>query len=321
MPCLPLSTVARHRTNMNIYLPIAELSLNAPMLLGLGLSVGLLSGLFGIGGGFILTPVLIFLGVPPAVAVGTGTSQVVASSVSGAVTHWQRANVDLELGLLLILGGLAGASTGVAVQRLLQRIGQLDTFIAVTYVVMLSTIGTLMLIESINVMRRQSTVARRPMRRGGQHTWVQRLPLKRRFPRSKLYISTIPPVLIGAFAGWLTAIMGVGGGFLLVPAMIYMLRVPTRLAIGTSTFQIVFITAFTTVMQSWSNHAVDVMLALPLMAGGVIGAQYGVRIAHHLPAEQLRILLAVLVLAVAARMAADLAIEPAERYIVETLRR
>lgn len=303
---------------MYVYLPITEMALSVPMLAALGLAVGVLSGLFGIGGGFILTPMLIFLGVPPAIAVGTGTSQVVASSVSSALAHWQRANVDVKLGLLLIAGGLFGSVTGVKLQQILRELGQLDTFITVSYVLILGTIGSLMLIEGVNTLLKQKAAPRGSSRRGGQHTWVQGLPFKMRFPRSKLYISAVPPVVFGALVGWLTAIMGVGGGFMLVPALIYMLKVPTKLAIGTSTFQIVFITSFTTVLQAQSNFTVDVLLALPLMVGGVIGAQYGVKLAQYLKAEQLRVLLALLVLGVALRMAVDLSIQPPELYRLDT---
>jgi len=302
---------------MQIYLPIAELSLNAFVLLGMGLAVGFLSGVFGIGGGFIMTPLLILLGVPPAIAVGTGASQVAASSVSSAVGHWRRGNVDLEMGYLLIGGGIAGAVSGVQILRLLKQLGQLDVFVAFTYVVLLGVVGGLMLIESLRTLTATPAKAGASARRGGQHTWVQRLPLKRRFPRSKLYTSTIPPVAIGAFVGWLTAIMGVGGGFLMVPAMIYLLRMPTRMVIGTSTFQIVCVTAFTTVLQASQNYSVDVALSLPLIVGGVLGAQYGVGISERLKAEQLRAGLAVLVLAVAVRMAIGLVAAPSDPYSIE----
>jgi uncharacterized membrane protein YfcA len=301
---------------VQIYLPIAELSLNGFLLLALGLTIGFLSGTFGIGGGFIMTPVLILLGVPPAVAVGTGASQVMASSVSSAVGHWQRGNIDLQMGYLLIGGGVFGAVTGVEILYLLRRAGQLDFFVSLTYVVLLGVIGSLMLIESINTLR-AAPARGSSTRRGGQHTWIQRLPLKRRFPDSKLYISAIPPVAIGAFVGWLTAIMGVGGGFVMVPAMIYLLRMPTRMVIGTSAFQIVVITAITTVLQAMENHSVDVLLALPLIIGGVIGAQYGVGFAERLKAEQLRAGLALLVLAVAVRMALGLVVPPSDTFVLE----
>ena len=301
---------------MQIYLPVAELSLNVFLLLGIGLTIGFLSGMFGIGGGFIMTPLLIFLGVPPGVAVGTGASQAVAASVSGALTHWRRGNVDLQMGYLLIGGGLFGAVAGVKVLYLLKKAGQLELFVALTYVILLGVVGGLMLIESVRALRASPARAGISMRRAGQHTWIQGLPLKQRFARSKLYISAIPPVAIGAFTGWLTGIMGVGGGFLLVPAMIYLLGMSTRNVIGTSTFQIVCVTAFTTVLQAVTNHSVDVMLSVPLIAGGVIGAQFGVGFAERLKAEQLRALLALLVLAVAVRMALGLVIPPSDMYAI-----
>ena len=302
---------------MQIYLPIAELSLSAFLLLGIGLAIGFLSGVFGIGGGFIMTPLLIFLGVPAGVAVGTGASQVMASSVSSAFGHWQRGNIDLQMGYLLIGGGVFGAVTGVEILYLLKQAGQLGFFVSLTYVILLGAIGALMLRESLHTLKSAPTRAGGSARRAGRHTWIQGLPLKRRFPHSKLYISAIPPVGIGALVGWLTAIMGVGGGFVMVPAMIYLLRMPTRLVIGTSAFQIVVVTAVTTVLQSVQNHSVDVALALPLIVGGVVGAQYGVGFSERLRAEQLRAGLALLVLAVAVRMALGLVMPPPDLYAIE----
>ena len=310
---------------MQIYLPVAEMTINAAMLLAMGLAVGVLSGLFGIGGGFIVTPMLIFLGVPAPIAVGTGAAQVAASSVSGSVSHWVRKTVDVKMAVILLAGGVVGAMIGVMMQSWLKAIGQLELFISSIYVILLGTIGSLMLIESIEALRRQraasasgTTVA---AHRGSHHNWVQRLPLKTRFPASKLYISWMPPVALGVVVGWLTAIMGVGGGFLLVPALIYLLRMPTRIVIGTSVLQIMFVTAFTTVMQSWQNQSVDLMLGLPLMIGGVIGAQYGVRLGQRMQAEQLRIFLALLVLGVALRITVDLAVPPKEIYSIEIWRK
>lgn len=302
---------------MQIYLPIAEMSLNGLLLLGIGLAIGFLSGMFGIGGGFIMTPLLMFLGVPPGIAVGTGASQVMAASVSSALGHWQRGNIDLQMGYLLIGGGVAGALSGVKILYFLNQVGQLDFFVSLTYVLLLGVIGGLMLIESLRALQAKPAKTGGSARRGGQHTWIQRMPLKRRFPDSKLYISTIPPVAIGGFVGWLTAIMGVGGGFVMVPAMIYLLRMPTRMVIGTSAFQIVVVTAFTTVLQSVQNHSVDVALALPLILGGVVGAQYGVGFAERLKAEQLRAGLALLVLAVAVRIAIGLVVPPSDVFTTE----
>ena len=308
---------------MQIYLPIAEMPINVVMLLAMGLAVGVLSGLFGIGGGFIVTPLLIFLGVPAPIAVGTGAAQVAASSVSGTVSNWMRQAIDFKMVAILLGGGMIGSTLGVFMQRWLKAIGQLELFISSVYVVLLGTIGTLMLIESIEALRRKQAAAKAQTTtsRAGHHNWIQKLPFKTRFPASKLYISAIPPVAIGIAVGWLTAIMGVGGGFLLVPALIYLLRMPTRIVIGTSVCQIMFVTAYTTVMQSFHNHSVDLLLGLPLMIGGVIGAQYGVRLGQRLQAEQMRIFLALLVLGVALRMMVDLALPPKEIYSIDARRK
>lgn len=304
---------------MNLYLPIAEIALPLPVLLGLGIAVGVLSGMFGIGGGFITTPMLIFLGVPPAVAVGTGTSQVVASSVSGAFGHWSRGNVDVKMGCYLIAGGLVGATTGIWLQQLLKAAGQLDFFTTLTYVVMLGVVGGLMVFEAARViLRRASGQAQPSARRAGQHSWLLKLPFKTRFHASKLYMSALPPLGIGAFVGWLTAIMGVGGGFLLVPALIYLLRMPTRVALGTSAFQIIFVAAYATLLQASQNYAIDAALALPLIVGGVIGAHIGVAIAAWLNPEQLRALLGILVVGVAIRMAGGLVLRPLDVYSLDT---
>ena len=301
-----------------IYLPVAGMALDALMLLGMGLSVGVLSGMFGIGGGFVITPFLILLGVPPLVAVGTGVSQVVAVSVSSAINHWRSSNIDFQMGLLLLAGGIIGATTGVALQRLLKALGQLDVFISLSYVLVLGVIGTLMFLESFRSLRKHQVQPHVSARRGGQHTWIQGLPFKMRFRTSKLYVSAIPPVAVGIFVGWLTAIIGVGGGFVIIPALIYLMRVPTRVAIGTSVFQVIFVAAYSTMLHSTQNFSVDLLLAIPLMVGGVVGAQYGVRIGQLLNAEQLRILLALLVLAVCFRMAYDLTVTPEELFVLDT---
>ncbi len=302
---------------MPIYLPIAEISLDLIVLVCLGLAVGVLAGLFGIGGGFIMTPALIFMGVPPGVAVGTGAAQVVASSISGALGHWHKNNVDTKLGTFLIFGGLWGALVGVKLQQVLKAAGQLDLFIACAYVVMLGVVGSLMLIESLRTMRGVAQGKPASIRRAGQHNAIERLPFKVRFRVSKIYASAIPPIVIGAFVGLLTAIMGIGGGFLLIPALIYLLRLPTRLAMGTSAFQIIFITAITTIMQAMQNHTVDLMLGAPLMLGGVAGAQIGVRLGAQLKAEQLRFWLALLVLSVAGRMLIGLVATPQEVFVLD----
>jgi hypothetical protein len=303
---------------MHFYLPIAEMSVNVLVFLAMGGAVGFLSGLFGVGGGFLMTPLLIFSGVPSAVAVGTEAAQIVATSVSGAISHWRRRNVDIKLGLVLLAGGVIGSIIGVQLVRLLRQIGQFDLFVSLFYVVFLGVIGSLMLIESANAWRKaragQATGGRKP----GQHSWIHKLPFQMRFNRSKLYISAVPPFLIGAFVGLLAAIMGVGGGFIMVPALIYLLRVPTNVVAGTSLFQITFVTIATTILHATLNNTVDVVLALVLMLGGVIGAQFGAAAGTRLRGEQFRFLLALLVLAVGLRMAWGLIAMPAEVFSIQT---
>jgi len=304
---------------MNFYLPIAELPANILLFVGMGASVGFLSGLFGVGGGFLMTPLLIFTGIPPVVAVGTEAAQIVASSVSGAIAQWRRKNVDVKLGTVLLVGGILGSVFGVQAVKLLRQIGQFDLFVSVTYVVLLGSIGTMMMIESINAIRQAKAGKPAPARRPGQHNWIHGLPFKTRFHRSKLYISAIPPLVLGFLIGVLSAIMGVGGGFIAVPAMIYLLRVPTNIVVGTSLFQIVFVTAATTVLHAAQNHSVDVVLAMQLMLGGVVGAQIGAQAGAKLNGEQLRFLLAALVLLVGLRMAYGLIATPSELYSIGPL--
>jgi uncharacterized membrane protein YfcA len=301
---------------MHFYLPVAEMSANVFIFLAMGGAVGFLSGLFGVGGGFLMTPLLIFSGIPPAVAVGTESAQIAASSVSGAFAQWQRRNVDFTMGAVLLAGGILGSVVGVQLVGSLRRLGQFDFFVAVCYVTFLGVIGTLMLIESANTIRKTRGGATVSARRSGQHNWIHGLPLKLRFHRSKLYISAIPPFLIGLFVGLLAAIMGVGGGFIMVPAMIYLLRVPTNIVVGTSLFQIVFLTAATTVLHAAQNQTVDVVLAMLLMVGGVIGAQFGAVAGERLKAEQLRFLLAALVLMVGLRFAWQLVASPSDLYSI-----
>ena len=301
---------------MTIYLPIAELSVNIFVILGMGAAVGFLSGMFGVGGGFLITPLLIFYNIPPAVAVATGANQVVASSVSGALAHFRRGTLDIKLGLVLLAGGLIGATVGVQIFSMLRRLGQLDLIISLLYVVFLGSIGGLMLWESINSIRRAAKNGPVSLRKPGQHNWVHRLPFKMRFKRSKLYLSVIPVILLGFAIGILTSVMGVGGGFIMVPAMIYLLRIPTSVVIGTSLFQIIFVTAFTTVVQATTNYSVDIVLAWLLMVAGVIGAQYGVRVGQKMRGEQLRAGLALLVLAVGIRLGFGLVLPPDEIYSV-----
>lgn len=301
---------------MTIYLPIAELSVNIFIILGMGAAVGFLSGMFGVGGGFLITPLLIFYNIPPVVAVATGANQVVASSVSGAITHFRRGSLDIKLGSILLIGGLLGATVGIWLFSILRRIGQLDLIIALLYVILLSTVGGLMLIESINALRRSRNNEQIPLKRPGHHNWVHRLPLKMRFKKSKIYLSVIPLIFLGFVIGILTSIMGVGGGFIMVPAMIYLLRIPTNVVVGTSLFQIIFVTAYTTIVQAATNYSVDVVLAFILMVAGVVGAQYGVRVGQKLRGEQLRALLALLVLAVSVRLGVTLFIEPDDVFSV-----
>lgn len=295
---------------MQIYLPIAEMSVNLFLILGLGGLVGFLSGMFGVGGGFMLTPLLIFYGVPPAVAVASQANQITAASVSGALAHFRRGGVDLRMGLVTTVGGALGSLIGVAVFSQLKQAGQIDLMVQMAYVFFLGIIGALMLWESgralLRARRGQPARPRRPDHGG----WVHRLPFKMRFRKSRLIISPIAPLGVGALVGFLAAIMGVGGGFVMVPAMLYLLRMPANVVVGTSLFQIVFVTAAVTVLHAVSTQTVDVVLAALLLIGGVIGAQFGVRAGRKLRGEQLRALLALMVLAVCLRMAFGLFVEP-----------
>jgi len=300
---------------MQIYLPIAETSVNAFTLLGVGGGVGVLSGMFGVGGGFLITPLLFFIGVPPAVAVATGVNQVVASSISGVLAHLKRKTVDLPMGWVLLIGGLIGSVIGIWFFNLMSRLGQIDLIVQLSYVIFLGIIGAMMFNESLRaLLRTRSGTA--PRRKRHTHTWVHNLPWKMKFRASGLYISVFPPLLVGVGVGILAAIMGVGGGFILVPAMIYLLGMPTKVVIGTSLFQVTFVAAFTTMMHAITNQTVDVMLAVFLIIGGVVGAQIGTRVGLKLGAEQLRILLALLVLAVCGKIAFDLLWPPAELYSI-----
>jgi len=302
---------------MYLYLPIAELSVNVLVYLGLGIGVGTLSGIFGVGGGFLMTPLLIFMGIPPAVAVGTEANQILASSVSGVFAHWRRGNVDFKMGGVLLVGGLVGSTFGVFLFKLLREMGQIDLVIMLSYVVFLGSIGSLMLVESLRTMQRNrsSSSSRRKLH---QHNFLHGLPFKMRFRRSKLYISALLPLLIGVIVGILSAIMGVGGGFVMVPAMIYLLGMPTAVVVGTSLFQIIFVTANATFLQATLNQTVDVVLALLLIAGAVIGAQVGAILGAKLRGEQLRGLLALMVLAVCGKIVYGLLITPDELYVLTT---
>ncbi|WP_421854132.1 sulfite exporter TauE/SafE family protein [Oricola sp.] len=301
---------------MALYLPIAEMSVNIFVLFGMGAAVGFLSGMFGVGGGFLITPLLIFYNIPPAVAVATGANQVVASSVSGVLSHFKRGTVDIKLGIMLLIGGIAGSTLGVFIFAYLRELGQLDLFVSLLYVVFLGTVGGLMMAESLRAMSRARAGQAVSLRRPGSHLWVHKLPFKMRFKASKLYVSVIPVILLGAAIGVLASIMGVGGGFIMVPAMIYLLKVPTNVVIGTSLFQIIFVAAYTTIVHATTNQTVDAVLALLLMVGSVIGAQYGAKAGQRLRGEQLRALLAALVLLVALRLAYTLFIVPDELYSI-----
>lgn len=296
---------------MYIYLPIAEISVNAFLLLGLGGGVGFLSGLFGVGGGFLTTPLLIFIGIPPAVAVATEANQIVASSFSGVLAHWRRRTVDYRMGLVLLAGGLVGSAAGVRVFKELREIGQIELVVALSYTVFLGIVGALMFVEGVRALLRSRTGRPPPRRR---HHWIHGLPFKMRFRASNLYISAIPPFLVGALVGTLAAIMGVGGGFIMVPAMIYLIGMATTVVVGTSLFQIMFVTGATTLMHAIMNQTVDAILAVLLIVGGVVGAQIGARIGPRLRAEQLRVLLALLVLAVCGKLGYDLVRTPDEFF-------
>jgi len=298
---------------MQVYLPIAELSVNILLLIAMGGGVGFLSGMFGVGGGFLMTPLLIFSGVPPAVAVATEANRTVASSAAGVGAHWRRKAVDFKMGAVLLAGGLVGSSIGVALFRLLREMGQIDLLISISYVLFLGSIGSLMLLEAVTTMRKSQgggSLARRP----GQHSWIHGLPFKMRFKRSRLYISAIPPLAIGFLVGLLASMMGVGGGFIMVPAMIYILRMPTNVVIGTSLFQILFVTAFVTVLHAVANQTVDMVLAFFLLIGSVVGVQFGAQVGAKLRSEQLRALLAILVLLVCARLVYGLVATPANVF-------
>lgn len=295
---------------MLVYLPIAELPVNALLILAMGTAVGFLSGMFGVGGGFLMTPLLIFAGVPSAVAVATGANPLIASSITGTIAQYRRRNVDIKLGLYLLGGGAVGSLFGVQIIRILRQTGQIDLFISLLYVVFMSIIGGLMLVESMRAIRKQRQGRPITMRRSSQHNWVHRLPFKTRFKTSKLYISAVPAVVLGVLVGLLSGVMGVGGGFIMVPILIYVLRVPTNVAIGTSLFQVIFVSAITTIFQAALNQTVDIALALILMTGGVAGAQMGAVAGQRLRAEQLRLLLALLVLAVGLRLGIGLLIQP-----------
>ena len=292
-----------------MYLPIAEVSVNILILFGMGGMVGILSGMFGVGGGFLMTPLLIFYGIPPIVAVATEANQIVASSISGAYAHWRRAAVDIKMGTILLIGGIIGSLFGIRLFVLLKNLGQIDLIISLSYVILLGIIGTLTFVEGIRSMIIPNEL-RTLKKRNRERLWIYSLPLRTKFKKSGLYISIIPPLVIGFFVGILASIMGIGGGFIMVPAMIYLLRMPTNVVIGTSLYQIIFVTSLVTILHAYENQTVDIMLALILMSGGVVGAQIGAALGHRLKAEQLRFMLGILILAVCIKILTSLVIEP-----------
>ncbi|MEM1284458.1 MAG: sulfite exporter TauE/SafE family protein [Pseudomonadota bacterium] len=304
---------------MQIYLPIAELAVNVFLILGMGGAVGFVSGLFGVGGGFLLTPLLIFSGIPPSVAVATVTSQVVASSTSGVLSYWRKGGVDFKLAGVLLCGGIIGSSLGVWLFSILRSLGQLDLIISVSYMVFLGAIGSMMLIESARSVWRGARGGSVSLRQPGRHGWIHGLPFRVGFKKSRLYISVIPVVLLGLAIGFIGAILGIGGGFIMVPALIYLLRVPGNVVIGTSLLQILVTMAVATMLHAFTTGSVDVILGLILMVGGVLGAQFGASAGQKLKGEQLRLLLALLILAVGVRFLVDLAIEPTDLFSVAGL--
>jgi uncharacterized membrane protein YfcA len=301
---------------LDLYLPIAEVSVNAPLLIALGALVGFISGLFGIGGGFLMTPILVFLGIPPAVAVGSLANHVAASSVSSVAAYSRRRAVDFRMGAVLAAGGAIGSVVGVELFRILRLLGQADLVVSVSYLLFLGVIGALMLTESLGAILRQRRGQPAPPPRDRRPLWLYGLPLKVRFPRSRLYISVIPPLVLGVFVGILSAVMGVGGGFVLVPAMVYILRMPAQVVVGTSLFQIIITTAITGVLQAGRNQSVDIVLAALLLIGGVIGAQLGARASARFRAEELRAVLALIVLLVGLQMGLGLIVRPNDSFVL-----
>ena len=299
---------------MSIYLPIAEMNINIFLIVFIGMIVGALSGLFGVGGGFLMTPLLIFLGIPPVVAVGSEAPHVLASSVSGVIAHWRKKNVDFKMGFFLLSGGVIGSTLGVNLFKLLKTYGQIDIVIQFLFIIFLGFIGMSMAFESAKTTIKNYRTTSAIRTKLHQHSWIHGLPFKLRFHRSKLFISAIPPILIGFFVGVLSAMMGVGGGFIMIPAMVYILGMSTNVVVGTSLFQIIFVTANSTFFQSYINQTVDIVLSALMILGGVIGAQIGVRLGSQLKAEYLRGILAILVLLVCAKILTDLILTPSDLF-------
>ena len=305
----------KDETLMYIYLPIAEQPIHSLAILGVGAFLGLIMGLVGVGGGFLLTPIMMFLGIPPPVAVASVANQLVAPSVSGVLSHWKRSNVDFKMGTVLLLGGVAGSSIGVLLFNFLGKIGQLDFVIKSSYVIFLTLIGSLMFTESLRLIlrTRKGKVSRGKLH---QHNWLHGLPFKIRFRKSKLYISILLPILIGVIVGILAALMGIGGGFIIVPAMIYLLGMPTSLVVGTSLFQIIFVAANTTILQASQNQTVDIVLATILLLGSVIGVQIGSRFTNILKGEYLRLILSSIIILVSLKLLIDLITVPSDLFSV-----
>ena len=305
---------------MEIFLPIAHMDVNIFLILSFGLIVGLLSGLVGVGGGFLITPLLIFTGVPPLVAVATGSAQIVGTSAAGSYAHWRLGNVDFKMAILLLLGSWTGGGLGVFLARALQKSGQFGNIVTFLYVVLLGIIGVSMLIESINAIRaRPAGTPGNPDKNKTATSWMHRLPMQMNFPVSGLQLPVLIPVTLGIGVGVLTSLMGVGGGFIMVPIMIYMLKMPTRVVVGTSLFQLLFTTAVVASMQAGINHAVDPVLALTLILGSVLGTHWGAKVGVRLPAEQLRLVLALVVVGVAVKMLWGLLATPDELYSLSVL--
>lgn len=299
---------------MQIYLPIAEIPVNIIAILALGIVTGMLSGMFGVGGGFLMTPILIFIGIPPTVAVSSSANQIIAASFSGFLAHWQRNNVDFKMGFIMLIGGMMGSSLGVELFAFLKQLGQIDLVISLSYVVFLGSIGTMMAIESFRIIYQKRQGIYISTKR--KLHWLHRIPLPfvTHFARSDIEASIILPLGIGVFVGILVSLMGIGGGFVMIPAMIYVLGMPTSVVIGTSLFQIVFVTANVTFLQAINTHSVDIVLAVLMVIGSAIGAQYGTRIGIKLPAEQMRALLSLMVLAVVLKLAIGLVVTPDNLY-------
>jgi uncharacterized membrane protein YfcA len=308
---------------VQIYLPIAELPVDILVLLGMSVAVGFISGMFGVGGGFLMTPLLIFVGIPPAIAVATEASQIAASSMTGSIVYWRKRALDVKLGCVLLAGGLVGTWLGVSFFNQMRRIGQLETIIVLSYVTLLGTIGALMLVESLGAVLTARKGDKKPVKKAGRHAWYEGLPFKMRFHRSGLYVSVLPLLALSTFIGFAGAVLGIGGGFILVPALIYIFRVPTAVVVGTSLFQILFTMIATTVLHAYTNQSVDVVLALMLIVGGVFGAQFGAQAGASLRGDYFRLLLALLIFGVGLRFAFDIVAKPRDPFSVtstETMR-